>query len=115
MKVMQIVLLLVGAILFSSAHADLSLAPPTSSDYMESNTITTVDLSASETPDTPSADFAAIAPSTSALPSRINTKSLRSDDSFFQSFVSLFKPAKTDEGSVNISLRKRMVTFSFAF
>lgn len=115
MKVMQIVLLLVGAILFSSAHADLSLAPPASSDYIESNTITAVDLSAAETPETPSADYATTLTSTSALPSRINTKSLRSDDSFFQSFVSLFKPAKTDDSSVNISLRKRMVTFSFAF
>lgn len=115
MKVMQIVLLLVGAILFSSAHADLRLSAPTTSEYVESNTMTAVDLSASETPDTPSADNPATMPSTSALPSRINTKSLRSDDSFFQSFVSLFKPAKTDDSSVNISLRKRMVTFSFAF
>lgn len=115
MKYLRIVLLLLGAIFFTAAHADLSLALPTSNDYVESNTISTIDLSATATIETPAADYSATAPSTTALPSRINTKNLHSDGSTLENLVSFFKPIKIGDSSVKFSLRKRMVTFSFAF
>lgn len=115
MKYLRIVLLLLGAMLCSAAHADLSTAPQNPVNQVDNNSSNTVDLSTAAIAPTTIEPATAI-PNTSAFPTRINTKNLRSDGSFFQSLVSLFKPAKADDdASVNISLHKRMVTFSFAF